>query len=156
MSKPRRNDNKISVYLEASVLEALTTYTSQTNKSKSLVANDALKIALLSPKSASATSDIQEQLEILREQLLKRDGAQQEAMRLVQEMLGLFIRTYFNYLHEIPEAERVRAAESGRRRFGRFLGVVQDSLEPGKSILEQPIESPKDDANRLEVLNGEI
>ena len=155
MTKSRRSENKISVYLETPVLEALAVYTAQANKSKSLVANDALKAALLSPQAKSGTDKLSEQLEILRDQLFKRDNANRKAIRLVQEMLGLFVRTYFNYLPELSESEKVSAAKTGRRRFSRFLGVVNDSLKPGMSILEQPIESHSVESLNQEVFDGE-
>ena len=134
-----RGTNKVSAYLEDTVLEALEAYATRTNKSKSMVVNDAVKIALMAPENDESENDVREVVQCMRDQLTQRDEDQREALRLVQEMLGLFVRTFLNYTPELDASQRAQAAAVGRQRFSRFLSVVQESLETGRSVLEEPI-----------------
>ncbi len=143
----RRGTNKVSAYLEDTVLEALQAYAARSNKSMSMVVNDAVKAALMTPPPSQGSGDIQEIIEAMRDQLTQRDQDQREALRLVQEMLGLFVRTFLNQTPELAVSKRAKAAAVGRRRYGRFLGVVQESLETGRSVLEEPIRLPPGESN---------
>lgn len=151
----RRGTNKVSAYLEDKVLEALQAYSARSNKSMSMVVNDAVKAALMTPPAGQGNGDIQEIIEATRDQLAQRDQDQREALRLVQEMLGLFVRTFLNHTPQLPASKRTEAAAEGRRRYGRFLGVVQESLESGRSVLEEPIGSPAGTPNNEVVFNEE-
>jgi hypothetical protein len=134
--------NKVSAYMENKVLAALEAYAARTNKSKSMVVNDTVKAALMTPDADKNDGDLRELIECMRDQLTQRDEEQREALRLVQEVLGLFVRTFLNHTPELDASQRAQAAAVGRRRFGRFLGVVQESIETGRSVLEEPTRSP--------------
>ena len=151
----RRGTNKVSAYLEDKVLEALQVYAARSNKSMSMVVNDAVKAALITPDPGRSKSDIREVIEAMRDQLAQRDRDQREALRLVQEMLGLFVRTFLNHTPELAASTRAKAAAAGRRRYGRFLGVVQESLETGRSVLEEPIPLSADQSNHEVVFDEE-
>lgn len=58
-------------------------------------------------------------------------------LRVIREMLALFVRTFYNHTPEVPPSERSAAAIKGEQRFSRFQKVLAEHLGPGKSALEQ-------------------
>jgi hypothetical protein len=102
----KRGTNKVSAYLEDGVLKALQAYAARSNKSMSMVVNDAVKAALMTPPKQDGAGDIKELIEAVRDQLAQRDQDQREAIRLVQEMLGLFVRTFLNHTPELAASKR--------------------------------------------------
>lgn len=58
-------------------------------------------------------------------------------LRMVREMLALFVRTFYNHTAEIPPGERRAAKLSGEVRFDRFLKALAENVGPGKSALER-------------------
>ena len=133
MSKKKRRENKCTVYLEDEVHNALAEYASLTNKSLSVVMNDAIKKALITPEPENNADTFTRHVEQIQEQLVDRDESVREALRTLQEMLGLFVRMYLNRT-PLPESGS-RAMAAGRQQFTRFITAVKDSVQPGCSIL---------------------
>lgn len=137
----RRGTNKVSAYLEDEVLKALDTYCARTGKSKSMVVNDVLKNVLIQRHDEGSKTAVEEQLDVLHETVASQVGSLRAAVRMLQEMLGLYVRTYLNHTPELDTTHRGEANLSGKRRFDRYLSIVNQSMEPGRSILEQPFET---------------
>ena len=67
-------------------------------------------------------------------------------LRLVKEMLTLFVRTFYNHVPELPPEVREAAAMQGERRLRRFMEVLAENVGTGKSRLERmPEEAPPED-----------
>jgi hypothetical protein len=55
--------------------------------------------------------------------------------QVLNEMVGLQIRSFFNHTPAVPPRDKDSALMSGKARFNRFLDVLAANLRSGKSIL---------------------
>ena len=68
-------------------------------------------------------------------------------LRVIREMLAMFVRTFYNHTVDIPPGDRRAAKLSGEARFDRFLQALAENTGPGKSALER---MPEPDVVRAE------
>ena len=131
--------NKITTYLDDEASEALDRYHLKTRKSKSLIINDAVREVLLPSQPKDPSAALRKRLDQLGYQLKRHDEDVMGAVALLKEMLGLFVRVYLNHTPEVEQTDRGRASASGRKRFERFVSMLAESLETGRSILDEAI-----------------
>ena len=134
--------NKFTTYLDDETLEALDRYHAKTRKSKSLIINDAVREALLPTQPKDPGVALSKRIDQLGYQLKRHDEDIVEAVSMLKEMLGLFVRVFLNHTPEVPQANRAKASASGRTRFKRFVAMLAESLEEGRSILDEAIDTP--------------
>ena len=135
--------NKLTTYLDDKALEALDRYHAKTRKSKSMIINDAVREVLLPTQPKDPTATLSKRLDQLGHQLKRHDNDVAEAVVLLKEMLGLFVRMYLNHTPEVVQVNRMNASASGRKRFQKFTATLAESLEMGHSILDEAIAPPE-------------
>jgi len=99
-----------------------------------IVADAASEVLLPAPEESAETK-----LQNLSNRLLSRVETLERSLGrelfINKELLGQFIRAYFNHTPSIPDTERTAASLSGRLRFVRLLEQVNVNVRQGVSIL---------------------
>jgi hypothetical protein len=67
-------------------------------------------------------------------------------LRVLKEMLGLGMRSFFNHTPAVPEPEKSAALLSGKLRFAKYLDLLARNLHGGDSVLG--------DVPRLDYVDG--
>jgi hypothetical protein len=120
--------SRLSVYLDAELMEQLETFASRRSKSLSIVAVAAIA-AYLSP-------DMAEREEAAVARRLDRLGRQIERLERDQgisvEMLALFVRFWLTATPQVPEAGQAAARTKGQERYGGFVEALGRRLASGK------------------------
>src|SRR5689334_5569157 len=112
---------QITVRLESHVMRAAREKARRLNMSISAVVADAAAGALVGAYPDSPDGKMLVLLERLSNQLYKLGRRSRVESTIQKEMLGLFIRAYFNHTPALPEAMLDAAALSGKARYERFL-----------------------------------
>jgi hypothetical protein len=60
---------------------------------------------------------------------------QQQDMELLQELMALFVRAYFNHTPPIPREAQEGALLSAKKRYHKFLDTLAHNLQSGRSML---------------------
>ncbi len=122
---------RLSVYLEPDLLEALEAYAAKRGKSKSLVAEAAVA-SFLSPDAAER----QEAAISRRLDRLSRQGDRLERdLGISIEMLALFVRSWLAATPPMPDASTARA--QGRERFDSFVQALGRKLAKGPAFTRE-------------------
>jgi hypothetical protein len=131
--------SRLSVYLDADLLEALEAYAGRRGKSKSIVAVAAIA-AFLSPDAAEREeAAIARRLDRIARQVerLERD------LGISVEMLALFVRFWLTATPPVPESAQAAARAKGRDRYEGFVEALGRRLAAGRAFtreisLDQP------------------
>lgn len=124
---------RLSVYLEPDLLDALEAYAAKRNKSKSLVAEAAIA-SFLSPDAAER----QEAAISRRLDRLSRQGERLERdLGISIEMLALFVRSWLTATAPTPEAARAAARAQGLERFDGFVQALGRKLAKGPAFTRE-------------------
>jgi predicted transcriptional regulator len=140
--KPSRQ--RLSARIDSDVAALLQQAARRRNVATSVIVNAALHAYLAPEAGDDRESVITAHLERLSRQL-QNTADKQDAL---QETMGLFVRIWFTYTPELPQADKRAANQSGAARFERFLEHLVDHLQPGRSIYEKamrPIRIESDD-----------
>jgi predicted transcriptional regulator len=124
---------RLSVYLEPDLLEALEAYAAKRGKSKSLVAEAAIA-SFLSPDAAERQeAAISRRLDRLSRQSerLERD------LGVSIEMLALFVRSWLTATPATPESAQTAARAQGRDRFDGFVQALGRRLAKGPAFARE-------------------
>jgi hypothetical protein len=77
-------------------------------------------------------------------QLLKSDKKRGFEIKVLQEMLAVYVLAYFNHTPPISDSEKPTAMRQGKERFERYLNVILNNLMRGKSLTRHvPQEQPE-------------
>ena len=104
-----------------------------------MIINEAVREVLLPSDSQDPSAALSKRLDQLGYQLKRHDEEVTDAVALLKEMVGLFVRVYLNHTPEVAQADRGRASASGRKRFEQFVSMLAESLETDRSILDEAI-----------------
>lgn len=135
-----RKTNKvvISGSIDADVVEALTKHCEANPRlSRSAVMTQALRQLLFPEHQEERERVLTENLDRLWWHQHNQADRMNRDLRTIEEMLALFVRTFYNHTPQVPENQRDAAAVSGEKRFSQFLEVLAANLGPGKSALER-------------------
>jgi predicted transcriptional regulator len=147
--------SRLSVYLDADLLEALEAYAGRRGKSKSIVAVAAIA-AFLSPDAAEREeAAIARRLDRLARQVerLERD------LGISVEMLALFVRFWLSATPPVPESAQAAARAKGRDRYEGFVEALGRRLAAGRAFtreisLDQPSASDGDEGSPTDPAPG--
>lgn len=121
---------RLSVYLEAELLDRLEAYAERRGVSKSMIAEAAIA-SFLSPDAAER----QEAALVRRLDRLNRHADRLERdVGIGIEMLALFVRFWLTATPALPEAAQAAARAKGRERYGAFVESLGRRLATGRAF----------------------
>ncbi|MDP3404799.1 MAG: CopG family transcriptional regulator [Brevundimonas sp.] len=121
---------RLSVYLEAELLDRLEAYAERRGVSKSMIAEAAVA-SFLSPDAAER----QEAALVRRLDRLNRHADRLERdVGIGIEMLALFVRFWLTATPALPEAAQAAARAKGRERYGAFVESLGRRLATGRAF----------------------
>ena len=124
---------QLSVFLEPQVLKAARQRAADMKQSMSHVVAEAAKESLLS--AYRSEREILKAVERNLHTLRRIDQRLALEVRILKEMIGLGMRSFFNHTTPIPDAAKAAAILSGKQRFGGYLDMLAKNLRRGDSIL---------------------
>jgi hypothetical protein len=137
---------QLTVRLDPEVLKAAREKAQRENVSVSAVVADAAARALLHAGHAEWEAGILRALDRLGNKVDKLDKRTGYDAGVLKEMVGLFVRAYFNHTPALPEPALRPALLSGKERFGRFMDTLAANLGRGTSVLREVGAPPLDDS----------
>lgn len=121
---------RLSVYLEAELLNRLEAYAERRGVSKSMIAEAAVA-SFLSPDAAER----QEAALVRRLDRLNRHADRLERdVGIGIEMLALFVRFWLTATPALPESAQAAARAKGRERYGAFVESLGRRLATGRAF----------------------
>lgn len=135
---------QLTVRLEPEVLRAAKEQARRLQISVSAVVADAATEALVGAHQDRPEAKMLTLLERLSNQLYKLTRHQHADLAIQKEMLGLFVRAYFNHTPPIPESALEPSLLSGKARYERLLDALAKNLRRGSSTLGEIAEAPTD------------
>lgn len=121
---------RLSVYLEAELLDRLEAYAERRGVSKSMIAEAAVA-SFLSPDAAER----QEAALVRRLDRLNRHADRLERdVGIGIEMLALFVRFWLTATPALPESAQAAARAKGRERYGAFVESLGRRLATGRAF----------------------
>ena len=140
MSRTKGEKNKVLVSgsIDPDVFEALQTHCrANPRQSRSRVISDALRRRLFPEHQEERERVLTANLDRLYWHQHNHADRVARDLRTVQEMLALFVRTFYIHIPEPPADAREAAAVRGEQRLNRFLQRLAEQVGPGKSALER-------------------
>jgi hypothetical protein len=128
---------QLTVRLDPEVLKAARDKAQRENVSVSAVVADAAARALLHAGHAEWEAGILRALDRLGNKVDKLDKRTGYDAGVLKEMVGLFVRAYFNHTPALPEPALRPALLSGKERFARFMDTLAANLGRGTSVLRE-------------------
>ena len=124
---------RLSVYLEAELLDRLEAYAERRGVSKSMIAEAAVA-SFLSPDAAER----QEAALVRRLDRLNRHADRLERdVGISIEMLALFVRVWLTATPPLPESAQAAARAKGRERYGAFVESLGRRLATGRAFSKE-------------------
>jgi hypothetical protein len=124
---------RLSVYLDSSMMSQLTELADRKHQPKSLIAEAAIT-SFLTPDD----SDRREAAVTRRLDRLTRQGERLERdLWIAAETIALFIRFWLTVTPPLPENAQAVAQAKGRERFESFLDALGRRLAKGQSVLRE-------------------
>lgn len=133
--------------LDREVSDALKAHARRHNLSYSLAINNALKQVLFPEYQEEHNAALMAGLDRIEYQLKELRTHQRDDSTMLKEMLGTFVRVWFNNTAPVPEEQRRNAARSGGARFERFLDRIVDQIDRRQSVLDRTPQSREFTAN---------
>ncbi len=132
-----KNKVLVSGTIDPEVFESLTRYCqAHPNRSRSQVMSLALS-QFFSPEQQDQRQQVVAQnLDRLHWHVHNHSKRTSQELRVIREMLALFVRTFYNHTPGMPEEHREAAAADGQLRFARFLEILAEHAGSGPSALE--------------------
>lgn len=128
---------KISGRVDPDLLAAVDRYCQATRQTRSDVLSRGLRWAVTPEYQEERERVVAETLDRIVWQLARLDSRVRREMNIVQEMVGLFVRAYYNHTPRIPEPSRNEFRAAGKERFDAFMAALAEHVGPGRSMLEQ-------------------
>lgn len=127
---------RLSVYLDPTVMKQLSNYADRRAKSKSLVAEAAIASFL--------SADGPDKLEAAFTRRLDRVSRQAERLErdvgISIEMLALFVRFWLTATPPAPDTSQAAAQAKGRERFENFVEALGRRMASGRSVVREVLE----------------
>jgi hypothetical protein len=134
-----RPKNKILVSgtIDPEVFQALCRYCQvNPSQSRSAIMSLALRQFLSPEHQEERQRVVAENLDRLYWHAQNHAKRMNQELRVIREMLALFVRTFYNHTPGVPEDRRDAAAADGQARFVRFLEILAEHAGDGPSALE--------------------
>lgn len=138
---------RYTAHLERDVAHAMKEHAKRHNLSYSLAINNTLKKALFPEYQEEHNAALMAGLDRIEYQLKELRTHQRDDSTMLKEMLGTFVRVWFNNTAPVPEEQRRNAARSGGARFERFLDRIVDQIDRRQSVLDRTPQSREFTAN---------
>jgi hypothetical protein len=126
---------QLTVRVEAAVLKAAKERAGHMNTSVSAAIAEAAKESLLSSYRSERETEILKAVERNFHAVRRLDQQVNFELRVLKEMLGLGMRSFFNHTPAVPEPEKSAALLSGKIRFNKYLDLLARNLHGGDSVL---------------------
>jgi len=131
MKQPKKQ--RLSVYVDPDIMDALTEYAARRDHSKSLVAEAAIA-SFLSPDAAER----QEAVTTRRLDKIDRRVARVERdVSISVESLALFIRFWLTTNPPLPDAAQTAAREQAGKRYDDFVAALGRRLAKGPALRQE-------------------
>ncbi len=126
---------QLTVRVEAEVVRAAKERAGHMKMSVSAAIAEAAKESLLSSYRSERETEILKAVERNFQVLRGFERRVEFELRVMKEMLGLGMRSFFNHTPAVPEPDKSAALLSGKIRFGRYLDLLARNLHAGDSVL---------------------
>ena len=134
---------KSTVWLDSEIHQAAKLKAASTGCSLSETLAKAAEESLIRNRK-DETTEINSRLDRVFYQLLKTDNKRGFEVKVIQEMLAVYVLAYFNHTPPIADSEKSAAMRQGKERFERYLNVILNNLMSGKSLTRHvPLERPE-------------
>ncbi|WP_148045611.1 hypothetical protein [Salinisphaera orenii] len=143
---------RFNASLEFDVAQALEKHARRHHLSYSLAINNALKQALFPEHQEERNAALMASLDRIEYQLKELRVRQRDDATLLKEMLGTFVRVWFNNTAPVPKEHRSSAARSGNARFERYLDRVVDQIDRQNSVFDRA-PNPDNSGNKVFDMN---
>jgi hypothetical protein len=122
---------QLTVRVEAEVVRAAKERAGHMKMSVSAAIAEAAKESLLSSYRSERETEILKAVERNFQALRGFERRVEFELRVMKEMLGLGMRSFFNHTPAVPEPDKSAALLSGKIRFGRYLDLLARNLHAG-------------------------
>ena len=124
---------RLSVYLDATVMRSLIDYADRRGKSKSLVAEAAIA-SFLSPDAAE-----RQEAALARrlDRLVRQTERLERDVGIAVETLALFVRFWLTATPALPEQAQAAARAKGSERYHAFIEALGRRLAKGPTLLRE-------------------
>lgn len=126
---------RFTIWLEKSVYEAAQIRAQRGNLSVSVVLADAAKESLLESYRTERETEILKSVERVFHKIHKMEQRHDFDHRVLQEMAGLAVLSFFNHTPAVPDPQKNAALMSGKLRFDRYLDLLARNVRAGETVL---------------------
>ena len=134
---------QLTVRLEPEVYRAAKERATRSGVSLSAAVAEAAKESLLSTYRGQREAEILKAVDRNFHKVGRLEQRLWLEIRLLKEMVGLGMRSFFNHTPAVPESEKAAALLSGKARFHRYLDLLAENLRGGESVLHDvPADEP--------------
>jgi len=126
---------QLTVRLESDVVKAAKERAAHMKMSLSAAVAEAAKESLISSYRSERETEILKAVERNFYAVRRLDQRVSFELRVLKEMLGLGMRSFFNHTPAVPEPEKSAALLSGKIRFAKYLDLLARNLHGGDSVL---------------------
>jgi hypothetical protein len=126
---------QLTVRLEADVVKAAKERAGHMKMSLSAAVAEAAKESLISSYRSERETEIIKAVERNFYAVRRLDQRVSFELRVLKEMLGLGMRSFFNHTPAVPDPEKSAALLSGKIRFAKYLDLLARNLHGGDSVL---------------------
>ena len=137
MSAGKGVKEKVSGRVDADLLAAVDRYCSATGQTRSDVLVEGLRRVVTPEYFEERERVVAETLDRLVWLVTRLDRHARRELKVLTEMLGLFVRAYYNHTPRTTPASLREFQAAGRERFEAFMAILARNVGPGRSMLEQ-------------------
>ena len=139
---------QLTVRLEPEVFRAAKERATRSGVSLSAAVAEAAKESLLSTYRGQREAEILRAVDRNFHKVARLERRLWLEVRVLKEMVGLGMRSFFNHTPAVPETEKAAALLSGKARFHRYLDLLAENLRGGESIMNDiPADAPAEPAD---------
>jgi len=128
---------KISGRVDPDLLAAVDRYCQASGQTRSDVLAQGLRWVVTPEHQEERERVVAETLDRIAWQLTRLDRHARRELNVLEEMLGLFVRAYYNHTPRIPDPSLMEFRAAGKERFDAFMQILAENVGPGQSMLEQ-------------------
>ena len=131
----RQQKIRFTVWLEPAVFDAAKARAQRGGLSVSVVLAQAARESLLEAYRSDRDAELLKAVERVFHKLRRIEERHGLDHRVLQEMLGLAVLSFFNHTPAVPEDQKKAALLSGKVRFERYLDLLAKNIRGGSSVL---------------------
>lgn len=133
----KANKVPISGRIDPDLMRSLDRFCELHKKSRSEVMTAALRFFVTPEYQEEREKVITETLDRLYWTTHRLDRRLKRETHILKEMLGLFVRAFYNHTPRIADPLQEEFKALGKQRFEAFMEVLAAHVQPGQSMLEQ-------------------